>query len=152
MMMRILGIDLGTNGSAAAVLIDGKVQLVASPDMYKSAKPFPSVVSFFEDGGCLIGTHALEQAAYNPHGTVSNIKREILDYKRRGLQPSSGYLIDSGELEDDELHQDAADVKYAIIIIIIIIIPRFLSCHICSHTHSFCILDSQELHQTLHQG
>ena len=77
MMMRILGIDLGTSGSAAAVLIDGKVQLVASPDMYKSAKPFPSVVSFFEDGGCLIGTHALEQAAYNPHGTVSNVKREM---------------------------------------------------------------------------
>ena len=77
MMMSILGIDLGTSGSAAAVLIDGKVQLIASPDMYKSAKPFSSVVSFFEDGRCLIGTHALEQAAYNPHGTVSNVKREM---------------------------------------------------------------------------
>ena len=76
--------------------------------------------------------------------------RIILDYKPRGLQPSSGYLIDLGELGDDELHQDATDVKYAIIIIIII--PRFLSPHICPHTHSFCILDSQELHQTLHQG
>ena len=77
MMMRILGIDLGTGGSATAVLIDGKIQLIASPDMYKSAKPFPLVVSFFEDGRCLIGTHVLEQAAYNPHGTVSNVKREM---------------------------------------------------------------------------
>ena len=32
--------------------------------------------------------------------------RIILDYKRRGLQPSSGYLIDLGELGDDELYQD----------------------------------------------
>ena len=76
-MMRVLGVDLGTSGSAAAVLIDGKIQLVASPDMRRSAKPFPSVASFFEDGGCLIGTPALEQAAYNPHGTISNVKRDM---------------------------------------------------------------------------
>ena len=29
----------------------------------------------------------------------------ILDYKPRGIQPSSGYLIDLGELGDNELHQ-----------------------------------------------
>ena len=56
--------------------------------------------------------------------------------------------------QDASLHKerdDATGVKYAIIIIVIII-PRFLSSHICPHTHSFCILDSQALHQTLHQG
>ena len=76
--VRVLGIDLGTSSSAAAVLVDGKVQLVPSSEkLVKTMKPFPSVVSFYEDGGCLIGSAALEQALYNPKGTIFNVKRKM---------------------------------------------------------------------------
>lgn len=74
--MVVLGIDLGTSRSAAAAMIDGKIQLVSSLNEDSvDAKPFHSVVSFFEDGGCLIGKHALEHSSYNPKGTVFNVKR-----------------------------------------------------------------------------
>lgn len=74
--MVVLGIDLGTNSSAAAAMIDGKVQLISFSDKNSTdVKPFYSVVSFFEDGSCLIGKPALEQASYNPKGTVFNVKR-----------------------------------------------------------------------------
>ena len=74
--MVVLGIDLGTSRSAAAAMIDGKIQLVSSSEENSTeAKPFHSVVSFFEDGSCLIGKQALEQSAYNPRGTVFNVKK-----------------------------------------------------------------------------
>ena len=74
--MVVLGIDLGTSRSAAAAMIDGNIQLVSSTDDNSTdVKPFHSVVSFFEDGGCLIGKPALEQASYNPKGTIFNVKR-----------------------------------------------------------------------------
>lgn len=74
----ILGIDLGTGSSACAVLKDGAVLHVPSPEKGSDAsKPFPSAVSFFADGGCLIGRAALEQRAYNPDGTILGIKRRM---------------------------------------------------------------------------
>ena len=76
--MKVLGIDLGTSSSAAAVLVDGKIQLVPSSEKNVSTvKPFPSVVSFFGDNGCLIGSAASEQSVYNPKGTIFNIKRKM---------------------------------------------------------------------------
>lgn len=81
-MTTILGVDLGTNASAAAALVGGKVRLIASPDMRRTGKPFPSVVSFFDDGSCLIGVPASEQAVYNPRGTVSNVKREMGTWRK----------------------------------------------------------------------
>lgn len=75
--MTVLGIDLGTSSSAAAVMIKGKVQLIPFEGNYSTQKPLPSVVSFFEDGTGLIGTYALEQSHYNPKGTIHNIKRKM---------------------------------------------------------------------------
>ena len=76
--MKVLGIDLGTSSSAAAVLMDGKIRIVMSSEKNTTtAKPFPSIVSFFENHGCLIGSAASEQSVYNPRGTISNIKRRM---------------------------------------------------------------------------
>jgi len=76
-MSHILGIDLGTTGSTASVLLDdGKLHTVPSVEKtHSTEKPFPSVVSFFEDGLCLIGDSALEQSIYNPIGTIKNVKK-----------------------------------------------------------------------------
>jgi len=76
--MAVLGIDLGTSRSASAVMIDGSIKLIPSSDENKvDVKPFPSVVSFLEDGTCLIGKKALEQSVYNPNGTIFNVKRKM---------------------------------------------------------------------------
>ena len=76
-MSHILGIDLGTTGSTASVLLDdGKLHTVPSVEKtHSTEKPFPSVVSFFQDGSCLIGDSALEQSIYNPMGTIKNVKK-----------------------------------------------------------------------------
>ena len=74
--MKVLGIDLGTSSSAASVLIGDKIQYIPNPDESRTdEKPFPSIVSFFADGRCLIGTPAREQEMYNPKGTIKNVKR-----------------------------------------------------------------------------
>lgn len=74
--MAVLGIDLGTSNSVAAMMVDGKIQLVSFSDKNSTnTQPFFSVVSFFEDGSCLIGKSALEQSLYNPKGTVVNVKK-----------------------------------------------------------------------------
>ena len=78
-MSHILGIDLGTTGSTASVLLDdGKLHTVPSVEKtHSTEKPFPSVVSFFQDGSCLIGDSALEQSIYNPIGTIKYVKKHM---------------------------------------------------------------------------
>jgi len=77
-MVKVLGIDLGTSSSAAAIFTEGEIRIIPSFDgKHTSRKPFPSVVSFFESGEILVGAPALEQSIYNPTGTIFNSKRKI---------------------------------------------------------------------------
>ena len=53
-MSKIIGIDLGTSNSAAAVLQAGKPTIIPSAEgssVY--GKAFPSVVAFTKEGRCL---------------------------------------------------------------------------------------------------
>ncbi|PIN84666.1 MAG: molecular chaperone DnaK [Candidatus Diapherotrites archaeon CG11_big_fil_rev_8_21_14_0_20_37_9] len=77
-MAKILGIDLGTSNSAAAVLEGGKPKIVPSAEgntVY--GKAFPSVVAFTKDGEMLVGEPARRQAVTNPDNTVSGFKRKM---------------------------------------------------------------------------
>jgi len=80
---RILGIDLGTTNSAAAVIIGGKPTIIPSAEGATVAgKMFPSVVAFSRDGQLLVGEPARRQAITNPEGTIREIKRKMgTDYK-----------------------------------------------------------------------
>jgi len=80
---RILGIDLGTTNSAAAVVIGGKPTIIPSAEGATVAgKMFPSVVAFTKDGQLLVGEPARRQAITNPEGTIREIKRKMgTDYK-----------------------------------------------------------------------
>jgi len=80
---RILGIDLGTTNSAAAVTIGGKPTIIPSAEGATVAgKMFPSVVAFTKDGQLLVGEPARRQAITNPEGTIREIKRKMgTDYK-----------------------------------------------------------------------
>ncbi len=80
---KIIGIDLGTSNSQAAVVLGGKPTIIPSAEGATVAgKMFPSVVAFTKDGELLIGEPAKRQAVSNPEGTVMKAKRKIgTDFK-----------------------------------------------------------------------
>ena len=80
---KIIGIDLGTSNSAAAVLIGGKSTIIPSAEgATQYGKAFPSYVAFTKDGQRLVGEPARRQAVTNPEHTISAIKRKMgTDYK-----------------------------------------------------------------------
>ncbi len=84
-MSKIIGIDLGTSNSAAAVLIGGRPTIIPSAEGTSiGGKAFPSYVAFTKDGQVLVGEPAKRQSITNPEGTVQGIKRKMgTDYKVR---------------------------------------------------------------------
>ena len=77
-MSKIIGIDLGTSNSAAAVMIVGKPSLIPSAEGTSvGGKSFPSYIAFTKDGQRLVGEPARRQAVTNPEGTVQKIKRKM---------------------------------------------------------------------------
>ena len=75
---KVLGIDLGTTNSAAAIYEGGRATVVPSAEGPTMAgKMFPSVVAFTKDGQLLIGEPAKRQATANPEGTIFEIKRKM---------------------------------------------------------------------------
>ncbi len=66
-MAKIIGIDLGTSNSAAAVMEGGKTTLIPSAEgTTLGGKAFPSYVAFTKDGQLLVGEPARRQAVTNP--------------------------------------------------------------------------------------
>jgi molecular chaperone DnaK len=82
---KIIGIDLGTTNSAAAVVEGGRPIVIPSAEGATPAgKMFPSVVAFTPDGQLLVGEPAKRQAVTNPEGTIFEIKRKMgTDYRVR---------------------------------------------------------------------
>ena len=86
-MAKIIGIDLGTSNSAAAVIIAGKPTIIPSAEgTTLGGKAFPSYVAFTKDGQRLVGEPARRQAVSNPEGTVMAAKRKMgTDHKYKIL-------------------------------------------------------------------
>jgi molecular chaperone DnaK len=80
---KIIGIDLGTTSSAAAVVIGGRPVIIPSSEgLTPYGKYFPSYVAITKDGQLLVGEPARRQAVMNPEGTVTGWKRKMgTDYK-----------------------------------------------------------------------
>src|SRR3989337_3438411 len=75
---KVLGIDLGTTNSAAAIFEGGRATVIPSAEGPTIAgKMFPSVVAFTKDGQLLIGESARRQATTNTEGTIFEIKRKM---------------------------------------------------------------------------
>lgn len=78
-MGRMIGIDLGTTNSCAAVMEGGKPVIISNAE---GGRTTPSVVAFTKTGDRLIGQMAVRQAVTNSERTVSSIKREMgTDYR-----------------------------------------------------------------------
>jgi len=77
-MTKIIGIDLGTSNSAAAVIMGGKPTIIpAAEGATVGGKAFPSVVAFSKDGELLVGEPARRQAITNPDNTILAAKRKM---------------------------------------------------------------------------
>lgn len=75
---KIIGIDLGTSNSQAAVVIAGKPTIIPSAEGATVAgKMFPSVVAFTKEGEVLVGEPARRQAISNPQNTIFAAKRKM---------------------------------------------------------------------------
>jgi molecular chaperone DnaK len=98
---KIIGIDLGTSNSAAAVMVGGKPTIVpAAEGVSIGGKAVPSYVAFTKDGQVLVGEPARRQAALNPETTIQAIKRKMgTDYtvsmfgKSYTPQQISGFIL-----------------------------------------------------------
>jgi molecular chaperone DnaK len=76
--MAVIGIDLGTSNSAAAVLRGGRPVIIPSAEgISLGGKAFPSYVALTADGQILVGEPARRQAAANPEGTATAFKRKM---------------------------------------------------------------------------
>ena len=78
-MSKIIGIDLGTSNSAAAVVEAGKPTMIPSAEgtVVGGGKAFPSYVAFDKDDNLLVGEAARRQAVTNPENTVTGFKRKM---------------------------------------------------------------------------
>jgi molecular chaperone DnaK len=71
-MSKIIGIDLGTTNSVAAVMEGGEPTIIPSAE---GERLHPSVVAVNKNGERLVGRTARNQAVVNPENTVFSIKR-----------------------------------------------------------------------------
>lgn len=71
-MNRIIGIDLGTSTSEAAVLVDGKPMVIEN---YEGELITPSVVGISQKGNIIVGEGAKEQLILRPDDTIMEVKR-----------------------------------------------------------------------------
>ena len=89
-MAKIIGIDLGTSNTAAAVMEGGRGTIIPSAEGSSiGGKAFPSYVAFTKDGQRLVGEPARRQAIANPDGTVTAFKRKMgenFKYNLRGQE------------------------------------------------------------------
>ena len=77
-MTKVIGIDLGTSNSAAAVMMGGKPTIIpAAEGATVGGKAFPSVVAFAKNGDLLVGEPARRQAVTNPDRTIIAAKRKM---------------------------------------------------------------------------
>ena len=74
MKEKIIGIDLGTTNSCAAVLEGGSPEIITNAE---GERITPSVVAFSDSGERLVGRLAKRQAITNPQNTIASIKREM---------------------------------------------------------------------------
>lgn len=99
--MKIIGIDLGTSNSAAAVMQGNTPVIIPSAEgATLGGKAFPSYVAFSKDGDLLVGEPARRQAVTNPDKTISGAKRKMgtkhtwkINSKEYTPQQISAYIL-----------------------------------------------------------
>ena len=73
-MTKVIGIDLGTTNSCAAVMEGGNPTVIANAEGFRTT---PSVVAYTKGKDQLVGQIAKRQAVMNPENTFGSVKRFI---------------------------------------------------------------------------
>ena len=73
-MSKVIGIDLGTTNSCAAVVENGEPTVIVTA---AGSRTTPSVVAFTKNGERLVGEAARRQAVTNTERTISSVKRHM---------------------------------------------------------------------------
>lgn len=94
-MGKIIGIDLGTTNSAAAVMEGGKAKMIPTAE---GGNLVPSIVAINKKGERLVGQLAKRQSVTNPENTIYSVKRLI-----------------GRKFEDDEVQRDIKLMPYKIV-------------------------------------
>jgi len=116
-MSKIIGIDLGTSNTAAAVMEGGKPTIIPSAEgMSVAGKAFPSYVAFTKDGQRLVGEPARRQAVANPDGTCTAFKRKMGESAKIKLQGKdytpqqlSAFLLQKVKLDAESFLGDTVE-------------------------------------------
>lgn len=123
-MGKIIGIDLGTTNSCAAVMEGGQPTVIVNSE---GTRTTPSVVAFTKKGERLVGEPAKRQAVTNPERTVSSIKREMgsgykvkIDKKNYSPQEISAFIL-------MKLKKDAEDYLGQRVTEAVITVPAYFS-------------------------
>jgi len=118
---KIIGIDLGTSNSAAAVM-EGSVPVIipAAEGTSIGGKTTPSFVAIAKDGSLLVGEPARRQAITNPTRTVTAFKRKMGEDEKTRLgdkeytpQQLSAFLLQ--KMKRDAEAYLGCDIKKAVI-------------------------------------
>lgn len=116
-MDKIIGIDLGTTNSCAAVMEGGQPVVIANAEGVRTT---PSIVAFTKNGERLVGESAKRQAVTNPERTISSIKRHMgtdyrvkIDHKNYSPQEISAMIL--MKLKKDAEDYLGMEVKKAVI-------------------------------------
>jgi molecular chaperone DnaK len=90
-MGKIIGIDLGTTNSVAAVMEGGEPTVITSAE---GGRLFPSVVAVNpKTGERMVGQVAKRQAVVNPENTISSVKRFMgRKYEDPAVKQARGYV------------------------------------------------------------
>jgi molecular chaperone DnaK len=120
-MAKIIGIDLGTSNSAAAVVEGGRPVIIPSAEGQTAAgKTTPSVVAFTKDGQLLVGEPARRQTIVNPEMTILAVKRKMgrvekikVGSKEYSPQEISAFILQ--KIKKDAESYLGAPVKKAVI-------------------------------------
>lgn len=94
-MSKIIGIDLGTTNSVAAVMEGGKAKVIPTAE---GSPLCPSIVTINKAGERLVGQLAKRQAVTNPENTIFSVKRLI-----------------GRRWEDEEVQRDTKLLPYKIV-------------------------------------
>lgn len=123
-MAKLIGIDLGTTNSCAAVMEGGECVIIPNA---QGERTTPSVVAFTKDGERLVGQAALRQAAANRERTIFSIKREMgsdyrvkIDGKAYSPQEISAMIL-------QKLKADAQDYLGEVVTDAVITVPAYFT-------------------------
>ncbi len=112
-MSKIIGIDLGTTNSCAAVMEGGKPVVIPNGEGQRTT---PSIVAFSKNGERLVGDPAKRQAVTNVDRTVASVKRQMgtnrkvkIDGKKYSPQEISAMILQKLKKDAEEYLGEAVE-------------------------------------------